>query len=150
VSKHFFSLQMSRTLDSGILYLTVGTMNSISAEKNIVNCCAGSHHVFNTELYNGNKAEVLNSLIMKITANENDCKFFAMHWWWSQELSKRLQHVVCIAFIGHDFHYKATRQIRIFGSILFTAENFRSANKYKISSFKNRFVSLKNTFVFAP
>jgi len=32
---------------------------------------------------------------------------FAMHWWWWQGLSKRLQYVVDIVFIDRDFHYKA-------------------------------------------
>jgi len=32
---------------------------------------------------------------------------FAMHWWWKQELSKRLQYVVCIVFFGRNFHYNS-------------------------------------------
>ena len=49
------------------------------------------------------KAEVLNSLIMKITANENDTNDILQTF---PELSKRLQYVVCIVFIGCDFHHK--------------------------------------------
>jgi len=37
----------------------------------------------------------------------------AMHWWWSQELSKRLQNVVHIVFIGGYFHCKAIQHFRL-------------------------------------
>ena len=39
--------------------------------------------------------------LCKITAVQ-----FAVHCWWYQELSKRLQYVINIVFTGRDFHYK--------------------------------------------
>jgi len=50
---------------------------------------------------------------MKITANENDIKGILQTFQICnalmkiQELSKRLQYVLDIFFIGRDFHYKA-------------------------------------------
>jgi len=52
---------------------------------------------------------------MKITANENDINDIARSLQFNlkctgddnRELSKRLQYVVDIVFIGRDFHYKA-------------------------------------------
>jgi len=43
---------------------------------------------------------------MKITAKENDTNDI-LQTFRKQELSKRLQYVVCIIFLGRDFHYKA-------------------------------------------
>jgi len=36
---------------------------------------------------------------------------FAVHWWWLQEVLKRLQYVD-IVFIGCDFQYKAIYHFR--------------------------------------
>ena len=33
--------------------------------------------------------------------------------WWQQELSKRLQYVICIVFVGRDFLYSQISQKKI-------------------------------------
>jgi len=51
------------------------------------------------------KAEVLNSLIMNITAKANDTNDIFQTFRWLL-LSKRLQYVICIVCFGRDIHYK--------------------------------------------
>jgi len=76
-----------------------------------------------TYYFGKQRAEVLNSLIMKITINEN---------------SRCLQYVIDIIFIGCDFHYKIHY-------------NYRIATKLLLLSgyphiFKNHFPHFFNTF----
>jgi len=54
------------------------------------------------------------------TCSKITAVLFAMHWWWKQELSKRLQYVVCIVFFGRDFHYKAIQHFRSSCTKVFT------------------------------
>jgi len=43
---------------------------------------------------------------------QHHCNSTAMHWWWQQELSKRLQYVICIVCFGRDIHCKAIQHFR--------------------------------------
>ena len=43
---------------------------------------------------------------------QDHCSSIAMHWWWLQELSRRLLYVICIVCFDRDIHYKAIQHFR--------------------------------------